>query len=333
MRLLKYVFVLVIVSVVAAKHLVVLPAGPWKEGEKSVKPLPWGSKICPRDYKNGFTFECRNNMVPPVKWYINDKLVRTTYAWPYTITQYANNKRSKYKVYGPNISQKIECKSSHGGPKQTSQITYQCNGPRKVSTKQSVKKTPVRPSSSKKWYFKGGQGCVIVDATTPVSGLKPGWTLASNGGVVYQKDNPMEGVVAPGTAPLTYVFRVSKKSQYGITLDMETGSWTEHNDVFLKFTYGGGLRLYRPGHEKIVGSQFTKAYHNKNGRHRQAKSVDNFGHSFSTVAELEPGVDYYITIGARSTKLTVHNIILFPCSDGQCTEYDNHWKWMLGTCS
>lgn len=92
------------------------------------------------------------------------------------------------------------------------------------------------------------------------------------------------------------------------------------------------MALRRPGVFKDGGTHFHKAYHNQNGRAIEAKTVDYNGHSFSTISKLEPGVKYYITVGARSTKVTIHNIVLFPCSERQCNAFEWHWKDTVKTC-
>ncbi len=321
-------FLSLFLAVVSAKHLRVVPAGYVSNGGTK---LHSGSKICPADYPNGFTIECRKGMVAPVSFFVDGKLWRKTSVWPYSIT----GSQKKYQGYGKKVRQTIGCKSSNGGPKQWATIHFACD----ITSRKNQKRSNVEEidwtrteEEKKRWRWNGNKGCVLVNASNPLGGLGWGWSREEGGGVTFRKGDPFEGIVQGNASPLTYSFRVPIESNYAITLDMETTGWTEHNDVYLRFQYGGGLVLRRPGFERIPGGKYTKAYHNQNGRYREAKSVDNFGHSFSTLAKLKPGERYFITVGGRSTKVTVHNIILFPCEGGKCTAFDKYWGNTLSTC-
>lgn len=316
--------------------MVVLPAGTWKEAEGQVRTLHSGARICPRDYASGFALECRNGMVPPVRFFVDGKYVRDARNWPYTLGTHNDGYRWRYRAYKMNTPQSIECRSSHGGPQQTARVTFSCTGKPTIATfsdSHSTSTPEPKPSDSPQdWYWPGDRGCVVINASRPLGGPSYGWTREDDGGLTFRAGDPYEGIVQPGTSKLTYSFEVPQKSTYGVSVDMTTRGWTEHNDIFLRFQYGGGFVLKRPGSTVTPGTAFTKAYHNNNGRKTEAKSVDNNGHSFSTIAELEPGVKYYITVGGRSTKTTVHNIILFPCRNGQCSSFDRYWQGIVHTC-
>ena len=320
---------LLCLAVVSAQHLMVVPVG--KASKNGGKPLYHGSKICPRDYPKGFTIECRKNMRAPVKFFVDGKKVRQTTAWPYSITP----RGRKYTGHAKKLKQNFRCQSHGSGARQSATVHFACDFRSRKNQKRSVN-APIdwtrTEAEKKRWRWSGNKGCVIVNASNPLGKLGRGWTRGEYGGVTFRKGDPFEGIVPGGYSTLTYSFRVPIQSHYAITVDMATKGWTEHNDIYLRFQYGGGIVLKRPGHQRIPGAQFTKAYHNKNRRHTEAKSVDNFGHSFSTLAELKPGVRYFITVGGRSTKVTVHNIVLFPCKGGQCTAFNPYWDNTLATC-
>lgn len=155
-----------------------------------------------------------------------------------------------------------------------------------------------------------------------------GWVMVKNG-IAYKPHDNYHGVFKKGNAPIRFKFRVPVRAQYAVTLDMSTRHWTEWNDCWLRFA--GGFVLRRNGKTRRAYG-WTKAYHNRNGRAIEAKSVDHNGHSFSTVRTLHPGVTYTMWVGGRSTQLKVHRVLLFPCSGRQCEATSGHWKRFVGTC-
>lgn len=92
----------------------------------------------------------------------------------------------------------------------------------------------------------------------------------------------------------------------------------------------GGWALHRYG-KSITASGFAKAYHNHNGRARETFSVDKNAHSFATMT-LKKGVTVEIVVGARSTKMGIHNLLLFPCGGDSCNYTSGAWKRQLASC-
>lgn len=334
---------LLIVSATAAR-LVVLPAGLFKTTEKHSKTLNSNDRVCPNDYPKGFAIDCRGGMVGPVKFFVDGNEVRKVSTWPYTLNGHRKGTRYPYKGYKLGATMVIKCQSSSNGPTKSARITFSCtktkkvkNIVRKATPKKSNAFTKHANSNTRKhnnWRWPGGSGCVVVNASNPINALTKGWSREKNGdGLTFRAGDPFEGIVRQGTSPLHYEFQVPRKSTYAITVDMTTRGWTEHNDIFIQFKHGKGLKLFKPpGSTYEPGHAYTKAYHNHFGRAKEVRSVDGSGHFFSTISELRPGEKYVITIGARSTKVTVHNIVLFPCRRWNCNAYDKHWKRTLPTC-
>lgn len=159
--------------------------------------------------------------------------------------------------------------------------------------------------------------------------LGPGWT-ATKDGVTYREDDPFAGTVPAGTSPLRYMFVAPTTGRFAITVDMTTRGGTEHNDIFLKMF--GGFQLWRKGAMRKADG-YVKAYHNANGRSIAAYSVDNEAHSFATGNPLRSGKDVLITVGARSTKVTVHRIFMWPCADKTCDSGTPEWRMMYNMCT
>ena len=131
---------------------------------------------------------------------------------------------------------------------------------------------------------------------------------------------------------LEYGIRVPVESHYGIVLDMTTKHWTEHNDVWLRWKNGRGIRLRKGKSSFVRGNNWIKAYHNKNGRAKASFSVDFRPHSFSTADVLKPGRTYSLYIAGRSSKVTVHRIIMFPCNGNNCHSGSGLWQRYLREC-
>lgn len=155
------------------------------------------------------------------------------------------------------------------------------------------------------------------------------WELVSNG-MAYKRNNPSTGIDKPGVATLRYAFTPTESKRYTLTVDMTTDHGTEHNDVWVEianvpFTLVQGSKT-RPG-----AAGMNKAYHNKNGRSKTVYTVDFDGHVFSTRDALEAGKRYEVKVGGRSTKVVLHGVILFPCSDFSCA-HGGKWNAALNSC-
>lgn len=332
---------LLLLSLTVFSHakMYIYPAGKvrWGNGRLLVP----GSRVCPNWYKGGFTIGCRGYLKAPVTFYANSQKMRTVWKYPFMIAPANKYWRNPFLKYRKPSSVNFTCKSAWGGKSYSVRVHLTCQtaAPKRQPWKSKPapwKPKPVvpAPTGRRKVKWVGNRDCVSIDATHPLKwNLPKGWTRERNyGGVTYRKWSKFGGVFRAGTAPLTYEFWVPKYSQYAIVLDMTTKHWTEHNDVFLKFSHGSGVNLWRFGRKRYGGRGYLKAYHNKNGRAKQSFHVDFKAHSFATVEKLRPGRKYYITIGARSTQLTVHRILLFPCSGTRCSFHWPGYQWSLKTC-
>lgn len=78
-----------------------------------------------------------------------------------------------------------------------------------------------------------------------------------------------------------------------------------------------------PAQSTIVrgGGAYIKAYHNAAGRNANVCSVDADCHGISITPSLVQGQQYTIIVGARSTDLLIHNILMFPCEGTECNAW------------
>lgn len=161
----------------------------------------------------------------------------------------------------------------------------------------------------------GAEGCVKIGAREFVS-IEGAWDTVG-GGIVYKRGDDSTGVDEAGEAPVAYEFVAPVTSRYGVTLDMETEGGVDHNDVFLEFA-DGGFTLNKANGETRRAEGWVKAYHNRNGRALEAFSVDFNPHVFTTTDSLVAGRRYGIRVAGRSTKVTIHAVVLFACEGEVC---------------
>lgn len=174
-----------------------------------------------------------------------------------------------------------------------------------------------------------GDGCVVIDAR---SSTVPGDWVRTNDGIAYKPTDSSIGVDGVNDI-IRYGFTVPVRSQYAFVLDMTTNEVAEHNDVWANFPSGGFIRtrdgVIRGGAQTF----FIKVYHNNFKRDTLANTIDNDAHSIATASELEPGVNYEVEISGRSTMVTLHRIIMFPCSDPNCHRTHPSWQQQLPRCA
>ncbi len=326
-------FVLLIVALLAQAlfthaKLVIVEAGMFNRITKREIPLTPGKVVdfCPKTFSaNGFSIDCRTpGIKAPVSFFVNGKYIRTEYFTPYTLGGDYGMIRFPWKAYSVPSVMTVTCKAP-GVYAHTAAIRFTCR---------PLQKKPVSPPAVFPPVVapRRRDGCVIIKAGDYSRGLTPGWTREVDGSLTYRKKDPYGGVERAGTSVLEYSFMVPWMSQYAVTLDMTTRDYTEHNDVFVRFEYGGGLMLAKTGSLRYGGADYLKAYHNKKGRSTEAFSIDNNAHSFFTKAMLPPGLKLRITIGARSTQVTLHRIVLFPCKGSQCMAHSAYWQTMAAKC-
>jgi len=135
-------------------------------------------------------------------------------------------------------------------------------------------------------------------------------------GLIYRPDKDEISVDQRGVAPATYTFVAPSTSVFGISLDMTTGGRVDHNDFWLQLP-GVGFHLIRMTNPETMNTNLNaniKAFHNNNGRAIRALTVDFNGHVISSGMPLVENETYTIRVGGRSSKTTLHNIILFACN-------------------
>lgn len=175
-------------------------------------------------------------------------------------------------------------------------------------------------------------GCILLDARTDLndSKLSPKWVVDDdNEGLTFRKDDEREWVTKENISPLYYKVRATRNSRFAIIVDMTTRKTAEHNDIWISFQPGDlqAMRKQTP----VAKKGWIKAYHGKNGRAALILTVDFTPHVISTGEVLVKGNDYLLGIGGRSSMVTVHRIVLFPCSGNGC-QRGWHWRRSLATC-
>lgn len=196
----------------------------------------------------------------------------------------------------------------------------------------SLTSAPSQPQHSTGALGVSRDYCVTKRAEHFMGGKPKDWTFAPGGGLTYKAGDMDHSVDSPRRAILKYDIWVPRESHYAIAVEMKTRHGTEHNDVW--FTCDQYLSL-RKGHGNArtkAPGEYIKVYHNENGRSKKSLTVDFDGHSISTKYKLKPNTRYSCSIGGRSSRTTVHGIILFPCEDQTCHYRDEHWKKYLGLC-
>ncbi len=173
--------------------------------------------------------------------------------------------------------------------------------------------------------------CIVINGNEFVSELSAGWTVEGTA-VTYQKDNDYGGVMAGSTSVLVYSFTPPATSAYAVTVDMTSRHHSEHNDIWLRMP--DGLNKQHGRSSYYAGDRYIKVFHNRWGRATEAFTPrDTLKWSISTAKKLRRGLPYTISVGGRSTKVTVHRIIMFPCSGFNCVYTSSVWKAGVKACS
>lgn len=262
------------------------------------------------------------------KFYINGELVKKENVVPYTIAGDWRGKINEWDSY-PDSTFTIKCELSDG-LKSTLELTIKdgtmMNMPMDNSDDDDNDDSGNMPPTSG-----DGNGCVVIDAkTTLTSPLSNGWTSESDG-LAYKKNlNNKKAITRAGANALKYQFIAPKKSRFAFIIDMTTSNAVDFNDIWAKFNYGG-FKLMRNNVSTGAKTGYIKVYHNANGRAQISSSVDHNPHSISTAKELKEGDTYTFYISGRSSKVTIHQIVIYPCSGDTC-QRGTSWNDMLDTC-
>lgn len=167
-------------------------------------------------------------------------------------------------------------------------------------------------------------GCVIIDvrSATPSNG----WIRVSNG-LAFKPDNMATSITGSSKAQLFFSFRPLQTSRHAVVVDMTTSAGSDFNDVWIHLK--GGFQLMRQGIAQNV-TGWIKGYHNKRGRAAIISHVDRNAHSIASAEVLEENVEYSFGLGGRSNRVTVHQILLFPCTGTGCQR--GEWKDTQNIC-
>lgn len=184
--------------------------------------------------------------------------------------------------------------------------------------------TPVPSSSSISSNEKDRAGCVIIDVGTATP--SNGWVRESEG-LSFQPNNMATSITSANKAPLYFSFRPLQTSRHAVVVDMTTSGSSDFNDVWIHVE--NGFQLMRSGVAQNV-TGWIKGYHNKKGRAAMISHVDRNAHSIASANILETGVEYTFGLGGRSNRVTVHQILLFPCAGTGCQR--GAWKNTQNIC-
>lgn len=170
--------------------------------------------------------------------------------------------------------------------------------------------------------------CVIIKATDYIPPMTEGWVKEKDC-VTFRKNGASSMEADAGTSILSYLFVSPSTSKFAVTLDTTT-SGEAHNSVYLQIA--GGFELWRDM-QMTTASGFVKAFSDTAGRSIAAYSVDEAPHTFVTAVPLRSGNENIIVVGARSTRVSVHRVIMWPCEGTNCDASSAEWKKMRNTCS
>lgn len=170
--------------------------------------------------------------------------------------------------------------------------------------------------------------CVKIAALSYLS-KSNGWIRRDNG-LEYKPYKMSKSIDAMGSEPVEYTFVAPVSSHYGLSVDMTTSGVVDYNDIWIRFPYGDFT--LRKGQRVKSAFGWIKGFHNRRGRLTKALSTDHDGHTISTRKMLEAGGRYRVLIGGRSSKVTVHHIIMFPCGGLNCAE-GYFWKRRIRECT
>ena len=294
-----------------------------------------GLTFCPHLFSsNGYSIKCEISS-SYAEFQVGSKRVRYERFPPFFISGDSNEYVFPYShVWGTHIigcygenDQKIEVEVKFGCPVEAPQ-------PETVSQQTPTSATPQRATSRSdspdSTYSVRKDYCISRKGTDHINRLPYGWEKDGTAVTYLPNDFDKHKTVGASTAVLVYKFMVPVESTYGIVVDMETRDYTEFNDVFV--SCDGGVML-RKGSKARESNRPVKAYHNKKGRAKVSSSVDFNPHAISTKSTFKPGREYRCRIHARSTRTTVHGLILFPCFKNECTEDSPKWQSYLRICN
>lgn len=307
-----------------------VPFSKWEAGPRLMK----RSFICRDSVPSPFTIVCLpdGDDAMSATFFVDGKEVRTEGVQPFTVNgdTFATG-AAPFRASAGKTVVRVRCELGNGESVE-SRIKFRCKGgsmpsPSPARARPSTPARSPRPSvpahkTDPKPATGGSGGCVVVKGGSFVGGLSKGWTKDVGNSVSYKIGDRSGGIAGKGSAPVKYEFVAPETSRFAFTIDMTTRHGVDHNDVWVEFPSGGwGLNRSGDPQKRAVG--WTKAYHNANGRAAKAFSIDFRAHYFSTWMTLKKGDKYVVRVGGRSTRVTVHNLVLFPCTGMGCKNFDS----------
>lgn len=174
----------------------------------------------------------------------------------------------------------------------------------------------------------GTTKCVRVDASAPDGGTIPAPWERVDDGLLYGRNYDIK-TIDDATNLVSYTITLPVESNYALTLDWTTSDTAEFNDVF--------------GHEKETGlrqgvdgdltTSPSKIFQSKASRAISARFDINHVKSNPMLGRAyKAGEKVTIDIYGRSGRVTVHSIILIPCSGEDCEPSSSHYKDVVATC-
>lgn len=266
-----------------------------------------GSKICSRTQlgTKAFSVVCGGDR--GIKWArfaVNGVIVQQDKNAPYSITK--SWKLGKFAPWreAPLKPFNITCILSNGFQNTVSDIQFMCSQKQEPNTSPTASPTVGGPQSS---------GCVNIQTR---SAQESGDWIRLTDGMVYRPGNFSTSVSKPGIAPLQYKFTVQNLSRYAVVVDITSFDEQNYNDIWLSLA-PGGLQLKSPTQNEHV-EDWVKVFHRENGRSVTSRARASFVGSLSSGEILIPGREYTVFISGRSTRVVVHEIVLFPCPESKC---------------
>jgi len=325
---------LLLLPTVFAGHFYVKEAG--VSGKLGPK-LANGFQFCPSDFSaRGFSVLCipavqQNELIAKV--YINGKYRKSDRRSPFSIA--GDNRILDFfgAWYSPPPTAKIGCAiydASHNLLEEFSVSGHFSCGNIAYEAGSSAQLALPRPLSIDSAY------CVAKNAISHFN-VRPADWVPKGTSLTYRPLDSCAKCTHPWkTANLQYKFRVPVKSHYAVTMVSTTFHPTDHNDcwmMFDSFSLHGFNKVTKEYRTITDKRSHIKVFQNKASRATSAFSVDHNPHSISTTQELIPGIDYTLTVGARSTQFQFDKLVLFPCSGRTCWGYSDYFLKFAKLCS
>lgn len=161
------------------------------------------------------------------------------------------------------------------------------------------------------------------------------WTKTASGdGIVWRAGDSSTKVNSPAGEKCFRV-RFSSPGAYYVTAHSSAPHWSEHNDMWIRFSRG--LRLFNAGtmaekKSRMSMYRYFKAYQNI-GRNRKADIISSVNHNphIMVTSWVETGKFYELCIAGRSSKFTVYDLVMVKCMGMGCKRFGSHIRDAMKT--